>query len=102
MPATEHLKTTLAKQRLQIAELKKKLADTEKELAIANKRIENPNVCKHGSIGCIECEQRCECCGDDSGTMKVVHEQRLCENCQWDHDQGNFDCGCPMPEEKTG
>lgn len=67
---------------------------------IANLRlhIENPDRCtEHGSLRCIECEKRCESCGDD-GTMSQRHGQRLCENCAWDHDHGEDDCGWECSE----
>ena len=70
------------------------------KLLAARREIANPRRCaRHGSQGCIDCEKRCECCGDN-GSMGERHGQRLCENCVWDHDQGNFSCDCPAPDAK--
>ena len=37
----------------------------------------------------------------DNGSMSERHGQRLCENCVWDHDRGNFSCDCLAPDEKA-
>lgn len=74
---------------------KKLLAENEelrRKLTIAERRLENPDICKHGVLACIECEERCEDCGDD-GTMAIRHGRRLCENCVYEHDQnGPLEC----------
>ena len=66
-------------------------------------RAAHPRLClDHGVECCIECEERCECCGDDTGPdgggpMDKRHGQRLCINCVFDHDRGDFACGCEAP-----
>lgn len=57
-----------------------------RELAIAEKRIADPDVCKHGVLRCIECEKRCEWCGDDSD-MQERAGQHVCVNCAFSYDQ---------------
>jgi hypothetical protein len=49
---------------------------------------ENGTMCKHGiAWGCIECEKRCEWCGDDTPEMPTRDGARVCENCAWQYDQ---------------
>lgn len=64
----------------ELLEARARITELERQLAIAEMRIADPSVCKHGSIGCIECERRCEACGVD-GEMLVVDGERLCEDC---------------------
>ncbi len=43
----------------------------------------------HGVERCIECENRCQWCGDD-GDMTQRDGDRVCENCAWSLDEGEL------------
>lgn len=45
---------------------------------------------KHGAEGCIECENRCQWCGDD-GDMTQRKGDRVCENCAFQFDAGDIE-----------
>lgn len=66
--------------------LDKRCTNQKRQIAILEKRLENPNICKHGNLACIECERRCVWCGDD-GTMFERDGARVCENCAYEHDE---------------
>lgn len=88
-------------------QLERKLNAYKRKNALLEKRLGDPSICKHGIQSCIDCEKRCEVCGSD-GDMEILakdgcglDKKRLCENCLWDHKDGNFSCGCPLPPEET-
>ena len=62
--------------------------DVMRRLEVLEKHAEDPErYCRlHGVEWCIDCEKRCEWCGDD-GTMLERDGDRVCENCAFEHDE---------------
>lgn len=57
------------------------------EVARLKRHIANPDFCAaHGVQRCIECEKRCQWCGDD-GDMVERAGVRVCENCDYEQEQ---------------
>lgn len=84
----EHaMRSTLTDAQNAASRLHNEKAAVTRELRNALRHIDDNRYCVvHGSEGCVECEKRCEECGDD-GQMFERDGDRLCENCTYDVDQ---------------
>lgn len=62
--------------------------DVMRRLEVLEKHAQDPErYCRlHGVEWCIDCEKRCEWCGDD-GHMETREADRVCENCAYEYDR---------------